>query len=299
MAKNYELGNLVWKVTGDTANFDKNLGTSQTKLSKFGTAAAAAGKKLTTFVTLPLAALGLGALKASSDLAESANAVSVVFGDSAKVIDKWGETAATSAGLTQASFNGIATIIGAQLKQSGLDIDDVAVSTIDLTQRAADLASVFNTDVSDAAGALGAALRGESEPARRYAINLSEAAVQAEALSSGLIRSKSEMTDQIKVQARLNLIMKQSNDVAGDFQNTSDGLANRTRILKSEIVNIAAELGNQLVPIAEDVLEVVGDLVHQFSDLDDGTKKLILQLAFVAGSAGPLLRFVGGAIKAG
>ena len=283
------LGSLLVKITGDTGNLDKKIDQSEKSVVSFSKRADAAGKTLTRKLTLPLGLLGAAALKATSDLGESANAVNVVFGDAANTIQRFGDTAAESVGLSQASFNELATIIGAQLKQSGVEIDKVADQTVDLTQRAADLASVFNTDVSDAAGALGAALRGESEPARRFGINISDAAVQAEALASGLVRSKDEINDQIKVQARYALILKQSEQVAGDFANTSDSLANKTRITKAQAVDLAAELGTSLIPLAEDLLSVAQSVIGGFSDLNDGTKKLIVTVGLIAAAAGPAI----------
>ena len=245
------------------------------------------GKTLSTTVTPALLALGAVTVKAASDLSESINAVNVTFGEASETIKDFGEQAAESVGLSQNSFNELATVIGAQLKQSGLDISTVADETINLTTRAADLASVFNVDVKEATGALGAALRGESEPARRFGINISDAAVQAEALASGLVKTKDEITDQIKVQARLNLIMQQSNDVAGDFANTSDSLANSSRILKANLENTAAELGQAFLPIAQETLSAVLGIVTGFKELGEGTKTTILVLAGLTAAAGP------------
>lgn len=288
-----QLGNLVWKITGDSTDFDKKLGSTSKKLAAFGKKANKIGKSLTKFVTLPLVGLGVAAVKLASDVNESINAVNVVFEDAADTIQDFGKTASTAAGLSRTEFNELATVIGAQLKQSGQDINDVADNTVNLTQRAADLASVFNTSVKDAAGALGAALRGESEPARRFGITISDAAVQAEALATGLVKSKSEITDQIKVQARYSLILKQSNDVAGDFANTSDGVANSTRILLAEVKDVGAELGQILLPIVRDVISGLRDAVKWFGDLDEETKKTIITIAGIAAIAGPAILAIG------
>lgn len=292
------LGNLVWKITGDGTDFDRNITASESKLSKFGTKASKIGKSLTKNLTLPIVGLGVVAIKLASDLEESGNAVGVVFEDATGIIEGFGETVSTTAGLAKADFNELATVIGAQLKQSGQDIDDVANNTVKLTQRAADLASVFNTSVKDATLALGSALRGEAEPARRFGVNISDAAVQAEALASGLVTSKKQINDQIKVQARYNIIMKQSADVAGDFENTSDGLANSSRILLAELKDLGADLGQVLLPIAKDVVNAIKDMVSGFGSLDEGTQKTIIVFAGIAAAAGPVISSIGKISKA-
>src|SRR6056297_1715614 len=295
---NYELGNLIWRIKGDSSDYDKKIKTTSDKLNKFGDRAKKVGKSLTTFLTAPLVGLGVAGVKAASDLEESLNAVNVVFGDSSDIINQFGENAAENVGLSQAAFNGLATTIGSQLKQSGLSIDEVAGQTNELTTRAADLASVFNTEVDDALGALGSALRGEAEPVRRFGVNISNAAVQAEALASGLVSSKDQIDEQIKVQARYNIIMKQSAQVQGDFANTSDSLANQTRILKSDLTNVAAELGGELIPIATELVGGIRDAVDTFGDFSESTQSTIVKVGGFTAAIGPALIGVGSLSKA-
>jgi hypothetical protein len=287
------LGSLLVKIVGDTEDLDQKINKSETALQKFSASATRVGAGLTKKLTLPLGLLGAASLKAASDLGESLNAINVVFGDATDTIREFGETSAESVGLSQNAFNELATTIGAQLKQSGQDIDTVADSTLELTRRAADTASVFNVEVSEALNAFGSALRGEAEPARRFGVNISDAAVQAEALASGLVDSKDQIDDQIKVQARYNIILKQTNDLAGDFEKTSESLANRTRILKAEVVDVAAELGQSLIPLAEELVGIAADLIGGFADLDDKTKKLIVTLGLIAAASGPAITAIG------
>lgn len=287
------LGDLVWQINGDTADFDKKLSNTQKAAIRFGDRLKSVGDTLTKRLTVPIGLAAGASVKFASDLQESTNAVNVVFGESAQVIQDWGKTAAENAGLSQSAFNETATIIGAQLKSTGNDIQTVADDTITLTQRAADLASVFNTEVTEATVALGAALRGETEPARRFAINISDAAVQSKALELGLVASKKEINEQIKVQARYALILEQSEQVAGDFKNTNDGAANALRVVKAQAVNLAASLGTELLPIIEDGLAFVRGLTERFAELDDGQKKLVIAVGAVAFAIGPVIGAIG------
>lgn len=292
------IGRLTYKIVGDDRQFQKALKKSVRDLDKTADRLQQIGGRLSTFVTAPILAAGGAALKAASDLEESLNAVNVVFGDSADQIEDWGENAATQAGLARSEFNDAAVRIGASLKNAGVPMDQVAGSTINLTQRAADLASVFNTDVNDALTAIQAALRGEADPIERFGASVNAATVEAKALELGLADTKAEITDQIKVQARLAVIMDQTAQVAGDFANTSDSMANATRITKAEVIDLAAELGQELLPIAQTVITNVLELVREFKDLDDTQKQNIIRIAAVAAAMGPLTAGVGTAIKA-
>ena len=292
------ISDLTYRLIADDKELTKSLKDAQKRAEALGKSFTDAGKKLTIGLTAPIVAAAGVAVKFASDLQESTNSVNVVFGESAKIITAWGENAATQAGLSRAEFNSTATQIGVLLQQTGKSFDDVAEDTITLTQRAADLASIYNTDVKDATLALGAALRGESEPARRFGVLLSESAVQAKALELGLGGVKGELTEAEKVQTRYAIILEQTQAVAGDFANTSGDTANSLRVLQAEVQNLAAEFGQELLPIVKDVLTFARDLVAGFGDLTQEQRQTVIAVAAVAAAIGPLLLAIGKTITA-
>jgi len=187
-------------------------------------------------------------IEASKNLGESQNAVTKVFGKSAGEIERFSQRAAKEVGLSARAFNEMATPLGAMLKNAGLGMGVVTDSTIDLTQRASDMASVFNTDVSTALEAIQAGLRGESDPLEKFGVGLSAVKVEAEAMAMSGKKNAKALTDQEKMLARVNLIMKQTKDTAGDFKDTSDGLANSTRIQAAQTEDLQAKIGTKMVP---------------------------------------------------
>jgi hypothetical protein len=58
--------------------------------------------------------------------------------------------------------------------------------------------------------------------------------------------------------------MERTNKTAGDFANTSGGLANQLRIMKAEVTDTQAEIGQALLPVLASLLPVVRNLVTQF-----------------------------------
>ena len=205
-------------------------------------------------------------VKSASDLKESVNAVEVVFGDASKTIIKFGETASKTAGLSAAAFNELATTTGSLLQNFGFSAQEAADQTIVLAKRAADMASVFNTPVKDALFAVNAALRGETEPIRRFAVDVTQATLTVEALAQGITQSVESMTVQQKVALRLDAIMRQTEKTQGDFANTSGELANTVRILKSEMANMAAEIGQILIPVVQKVLTAIRPVVERIRE---------------------------------
>ena len=193
-------------------------------------------------------------ISAASDLGESINAVEVTFGDAAEGIKDLGIEAATAVGLSNAEFNTLAVGFAAFVDKIAEGGGDVVGVMEELTGRAADFASVMNIDVAEAATIFRSGLAGETEPLRKFGIDLSAAAVTAEALASGLAETSSELTEQDKILARYNLLMEQTEKTAGDFENTSGSLANATRILAATFENAQAAIGDALIPTIEKLI---------------------------------------------
>lgn len=292
------VSDLIYRLIADETELVKGLKSAQAQAEASAKKFTETGKKLTLGLTVPIIGAGAAMIKLASDTGESLNAANVVFKESTKVIEAWGENAAEQAGLTSAEFYQASAVIGAGLINAGASAEQASQQTIDLTKRAADMASIFNTSVNDALVALQAGLRGESEPLRRFAVSLDEATIKARAQAMGLVDASGEVTAYGKSQARLAIIMEQSARFQGDFVNTSDQLANGTRIVTARIKEEAAELGEQLLPLVLKVVQGVGGLVDKFSDLSDEQKKAVLVTAGIAAAIGPLLIGIGQAITA-
>lgn len=236
-------------VTADTNQAEKSIGGLGNTLSSVGTIASGfLAANVVQGAISGITNFANESIKAASSLGESLNAVNVVFGESADKVLKWGETSATQFGLSQRAFNEMATPLGAMLKNAGFGMEQVSFDTIALTERAADMASVFNTDVKDALGAITAGLRGEADPLERFGVKLSAAAVEAKALAETGKTTAKSLTDQELAAARVALIFEQTEAVAGDFKNTSDGLANSQRVAAAEMETLQAQVGEKMLP---------------------------------------------------
>lgn len=295
--------NIVIKVAKEQAEaalkgLGNQLSNTESTFAKVGQKAGDVGKKMTIGLTLPIIGAGVAATNAAVSLGESINAVNVTFGESGKKILAWGETAATAAGLSKSAVNQAAVPIGALLQNMGFSADAAADSTIKLAQRSADIASVFNVDLSDALLAVQSGLRGETEPLRKFGVGLSDVEINAYALRTGLIKVKGTMTEQQKVQARLGLLMEQSSKFAGDFANTSEGLANKQRIMKAQLENSAAALGEKLIPIGQKLVDMVTKWIDKFNKLSPKQQEWIIKIALAAAVLGPLLVAIGALIGA-
>lgn len=206
----------------------------------------------------------VGAVKAinkASDLEEAISKVGVIFGDSAGDVEKFAQAAAGNFGQSQQAALDAASTFATFGKAAGLAGDDLFGFSTDFVALASDLASFNNTSPEDAVQAIGAALRGESEPLRRYGVLLDDATLKAEALALGIYDGEGALTAQQKTLAAEQAIYRQTADAQGDFARTSDGLANSQRILRARLDNVVAEIGKKLLPVALKVAEFFGDKV--------------------------------------
>lgn len=266
--------------------------------SKIGQSMVGVGQKMTLGLTLPIAGMAVGFVNAASDLNEATTAASTTYGSAAKDIIGYSLDAATAVGLSREQYLSAATQIGVFGQAAGLTGKDLSSFGNDTIGAAADLASFYNAPVPEALDAIRAGLTGETEPLRRFGIMMSDAAVQQYALENGIWDGTGAMTEQQKVLARQGFIMDNMGAATGDFANTSEGLANQQRILRAELANLSAEMGQALLPIA---LKVVGGLrtfVDVLSKLSPHAKSVVLVVGAIVAAIGPLLVVFGTLLSA-
>jgi len=255
------------------------------KLETNGQKAAFAFKKAFLPATAALGGLvaaAVPAIRKASDLGEAQSKVTQIFGDSATAIIEFSRSADTALGQSEIAVLEAAGTFGTFGKAAGLSGEALSTFSNDFTALASDLASFNNTTPEDAVQALGAALRGESEPLRRYGVLLDDATLRAEALNLGIYDGNGALNAQQKILAAQQVIFRQTTDAQGDFARTSDGLANQTRILSARLENMAAEIGQALLPIIDKLLPVVQSLTEFIAD---NTDVVLIAGAAIAGLA--------------
>lgn len=197
-------------------------------------------------------------IKAASDFNETFNKTNEIFEDSADLIHKWATTAAQSTGLSKTAAENAASGFAIFGKAAGLASNDLAEFAMENTQLAADMASFFNTTVEDAAYAIQAMFRGETEPIRRYGVLIDEATLKTKALELGIISStKDALSPQNKVLAANALLWEQTGDAQGDFARTSEGYANQQRIFNAQLENAKIQLGDMFLPALTEVMQYI------------------------------------------
>lgn len=207
------------------------------------------------------------AASSASRLEQAVGGTQAVFGDARAAIDEFGKQAASTAGLSEAEFRDMSTLIGGQFKRMTGDVQFASDASIQLTQVGADLAATYGGTTKEAMDAFAAALRGEADPAERFNLNLKASVVGAKAVEMGLATSTTEVDDAARAQAILALIMEQSADAQGQFAEEADTAAVAQQKLNAEYENAQAALGQALLPAIGVLSQALTSVLQAFQDL--------------------------------
>lgn len=252
---------------------DDSVNTLQTKILDFSKKAALAFGAIVTAATYMAVRVAQEGMQMAADLDETLNKTREVFQSNTDDILKWSKTAGRAFGLTQQSALDAASTFALYAKSAGLSSKETAEFSKRMVGLSADLASFYNTGVEEAAYAIGAAFRGESEPLRKYNILLDEATKKA-----AFMRSEFEVTGQQtsatgKILGAYTAILEQSAVAQGDFSRTSEGLANQQRILNAEVGVTKVAFGELFLPVAKTVVTWINDnLIPAIQDVIMGFK---------------------------
>ena len=297
-----EDGKVVYKIEGDNSQAMKALDEFEAEAKKTGdqfedtvedtmdgaeksvsgTAAKIAKAIGSAFVTKQVIAFGKAAIGVASDLNEVQNVVDTTFGDGSIKIDEWAKNAAGAFGESELQAKQFTSTLGAMFKSMGVGQADMEEMSMSLAGLAGDMASFYNLDPAEAFEKLRSGISGETEPLKQLGINMSVVNLEAFAMSEGITKSYQEMTQAEQATLRYQYIMSATADAQGDFSNTSDSLANQQRILQLEVQTLAAEIGNDLMPIAQGAIEIARNGVEWVTEHKDALEKLTVAVGAAA-----------------
>jgi hypothetical protein len=276
---------LIVKIVTDASGANKDIDKAASGYEKFGAGVKkAAPAALATIGAIT--AIGIAAVNSASDTQQAMGALDSVFGKNADVVKGWADQAATSVGLSASKYGELASIIGAQLNNLGVDSKSALKGTKDLITIGADLAATYGGTTADAVGALSAALRGEADPAERYGLALSQTRVQAELAKKGLSGLTGEAATAAKAQTILEMATAQAGGAMGQFGRETDTAAGSTQIASAEFENAKSALGEALLPV---VVAVMGAFAGLAKWIGENTTLVGIIVGVIGGLAAVIL----------
>ncbi len=253
---------------------EKQIDGLKSTVRSLGAAVAAA------FSARMLVNFGKQAIEIASDMQEVQNVVDKAFGSMSYKMEEFADNAIEMYGISKLTAKQTGSTFAAMASGMGITLDRASDMAVALTGLSADMASFYNVEQETAATALKSVFTGETETLKQFGIVMSQANLEAYALSQGITSSYQAMTEAEKVQLRYGFVMQATALAQGDFAKTSGGWANQVRILSEQWKEFSSVIGNVAMNV---LLPVVRSLNSAMSSLIDGARSVAESLADLFG----------------
>ena len=247
---------------------------TQSKLSKFfsgvGKGAVVMGKTVATGLVAGGTAMGALTVKAMNlggELEQNMGGSEAVFKEYAGKMQETAKGAFSNMGLSTSDYLATANKMGALFQGAGFDIEESMNLSSDAMQRAADVASIMGLDTGDAMEAIAGAAKGNFTMMDNLGVAMNDTTIQAYALSKGIDKSTSEMTNQEKIGLAMEMFMEKTAYAAGNYAKENETLAGSLGTAKAALTNFLDGSGD------------VDSLVSSFSGLANVIVKNLEELA--------------------
>ena len=253
-------GSLNFDTNINTKGFNggvKNIGGSLDGLkSTLGKVAIAVGA---AFSVKAIVNFSKSAIDTASDMAEVQNVVDTAFGSMSGKMEEFADTSIKQFGISRLAAKQTGSTFMAMASGMGIAQNSASDMAIALTGLSADMASFYNVSQDVASTALKSIFTGETETLKQFGIVMTDANLQAFALSQGINKSTQQMSQAEKVQLRYNYVMQQTSLAQGDFAKTANSWANQTRILSEQWKEFKSIIGSALVGVILPAVKVLNN----------------------------------------
>lgn len=292
------LGDLVVRITGDNSDFDKTVNATEKRFTDLAKTLSNVGKKLTTFVTLPIVGIGLAAVKSAADMEMQQAAFETMLG-SAKAAQRMLTDLKDLAARTPFQLGDLANA-GKTLLQFGVEADEV-LPTI---RRIGDVAQGNSDRFSSLALAFGQVqstgrLMGQDllqmvnagfNPLQQISEQTGESMADLKAaMEDGAISAE-------MVADAFQAATEEGGRFFGGMERASQTLGGQFSTLMDNVAELGRSFAQVLLPPLKDIIGRLTAFAQRFANLDETTKRMILTIAGLVAAVGPLALVVGKAI---
>ncbi len=212
-------------------------------------------------------------------------------------VEAFAKTAVKQLGMSQLTAKRMASTFMAMSNGMGIAAESGKDMSLNLTRLAGDMASFYNVEQSIAQTALNSVFTGETESLKKFGVVLTEANLEAFALTQGITKSYQAMSQAEKVALRYNYVLNATKNAQGDFARTSGSWANQVRILKEQWNELIGILGKGLIQALTPVVKALNEMLSYLISIGNafasvfggsGIKQISTNVSNVADSAGDI-----------
>lgn len=244
-------------------------------------------------------------VKSSVDLAAQAegtwNKFNTVFGEGSEEMEEFVDTIRDRMPMARDDIARMAADTQDLLVPLGLSRDlawDMTKGFLDVSNS---IAAFNDVDPSEVLNAIKSWLTGSAEPLKRFWVDASVAALEAQALEMWLLgagesfaKLDAETRNQIKAQALLQQVKENSSDAINGFEENADSLIFRQMELKASFKEISTTIGQAFLPIVDNIVKKVIPVVERIANWVSENQKLTQQIITVWGAVAWLTAVIWG-----
>ena len=275
----------------DLSNFSTKMADIGTKMQNIGDSIAGVGQKLTTSLTLPIAAISAAAVKMGSDLTESANKVDVVFGQMSASVKDFASTSLDMYAISEGKALEMAGDYGAMATSMGISQQEAAKLATEMVGLAGDMASFHNKNIEIAQNSLKGVFTGETESLKQFGIAMTQVELEKFAEDQGKVYN--QMSQAEKVMTRYQYVLESQKAALGDAGRTMGEFAGSTRKFQGALQEAGAALGEALIPMIRPMIQILTTLLQAFAQLPGPVQKFIAAILLIVAAIGPVILIVG------
>jgi len=274
----FQLAEAYVELKARDTEFNAGLGKVESRLDKLRLKMEAVSRVAKIMFVAGAAAMAYF-IKQASDAEEIMSKFDAVFKSGTAEARKWAEELSKSIGRSKIDIQQYMATLQDTFVPLGFARDKSAELSKELTKLGIDLASFNNASEPETINLLTSAIVGNHEAVRRFGISITEATLKQELLNMGFGKGLKVVTEQAKVQARLNIIMRSTSDAQGDAANTADSMANQWKAMTGEIRDLSVELGQAFMPIAKDLVAWARKWIPELANWVRDNKTIVIETA--------------------
>ena len=194
--------------------------------------------------TTAMTALTTKALNMGGELEQNMGGSEAVFKDYAQGMQDTAKEAYSNMGLAASDFLATANKMGSLFQGAGFSIEESASMSTEAMQRAADVASIMGISTESAMEAIAGAAKGNFTMMDNLGVAMNDTTLNAYALSKGIEKSTSEMTNQEKIGLAMEMFMEKTSYAAGNYAKENETLAGSLGTAKAALSNFLSGAGD-------------------------------------------------------
>lgn len=194
--------------------------------------------------TTAMTALTTKALNMGGELEQNMGGSEAVFKECAEGMQNSAKEAFSNMGLSASDFLATANKMGSLFQGAGFSIEESASLSTEAMQRAADVASIMGISTESAMEAIVGAAKGNFTMMDNLGVAMNDTTLNAYALSKGIEKSTSEMTNQEKIGLAMEMFMEKTSYAAGNYAKENETLAGSLGTAKAALSNFLSGAGD-------------------------------------------------------